>query len=782
VTNGSRTCAGLTKAWVSIAIPLARPLGPKARLRLSMVTAGVAASLLVYVGHATLGLARGGFGNFLDHWLYNGLLVVAAALCAARAVLVRTDRAAWTLLAVALSCWTAGDIYWTLFIERTKNPRSPSPADGFYLAFYPIAYAALALLVRGSVSRLQRSVYLDGLIGAFAASALAVAFVMEPVLRDVGGSFAAVATNVAYPTGDVLFVVIVVGIFVLHGWRPPIAWTWIAIGFATFAAADGIYLHRVAQKSYEVGTALDSLWVVAVAVLAFAAWQPSSRSASVRFEGWRILAFPVLFMVTSIGLLVLGNFRHVSDVALGLAAATLVVVFVRVALTFEEVSALPEARRQAETDELTGLANRRFFFNHLRSAISRAERRSRSLAVLMIDLDRFKELNDTLGHYAGDLLLKQLGPRLKELVRGHESLARLGGDEFALLLPDAQAAEQVARRIRRVLDEPFVINDITVQIEASTGIALYPDHASDADGLLQRADVAMYQAKEEHCDYRLYDPSRDKHSRERLTTIAELRGAIEAGELVLHYQPKSEIATSEVVGVEALVRWMHPARGLIPPDHFIPLAEKTAVMRPLTLFVLEEAIRQCAQWLRGGYELVMSVNVAATNLLDERFTEDVERLLQRFDLPPHYLQLELTENTLMNDPVRAMEVVDALSTLGVEVSLDDFGTGFSSLAYLKQLRVGELKIDRSFVMNMGSDPSDAAIVRSVVDLGKSLGMRVVAEGVEDTGSLAELATLGCDLAQGFWLSRPLPAKELASWLDARGRQPLEAIVQPISAT
>jgi diguanylate cyclase (GGDEF)-like protein len=473
---------------------------------------------------------------------------------------------------------------------------------------------------------------------------------------------------------------------------------------------------------------------------------------------------PFVFTLASIGLLVMGNFRHINAVGLGLAGAALVVVLARVALTFKEVRSLPETKRQAVTDELTGLSNRRLFYNQLRSAIEKAERGGGSLAVLMIDLDRFKELNDTLGHHAGDILLKQLGPRLQEVVRDHEALARLGGDEFAVLLPGNQAADSVAERIGAALERPFMINGVMVQVEASTGIALYPDHARDADGLLQRADVAMYQAKEEHIGFRFYSPESDQHSPERLMLIGELRQAIHTGQLTLYYQPKVETDGGAVTGVEALVRWRHPTRGLVQPNDFIPMAEQTGVMRPFTLHVLEIATAQCRAWLDAGYDLKMSVNISAANLLDEQFPHDVERLIEKYAVPARYLQLEITENSLMRDIIRATEALEAINGLGAEVSLDDFGTGFSSLSYLKDLAVDELKIDKSFVINMAKDTGDAAIVRSVVDLGRSLGIRVVAEGVEKGESLDELADLGCDLVQGYYLSRPLPAEELERWL------------------
>jgi diguanylate cyclase (GGDEF)-like protein len=389
---------------------------------------------------------------------------------------------------------------------------------------------------------------------------------------------------------------------------------------------------------------------------------------------------------------------------------------------------------------------------------------------MILDLDRFKEVNDTLGHHNGDLLLKQIGPRLATALRESDSIARLGGDEFGVLLPqisDEDDAIAVAEKIRQALRDPIAINGITLDLAATVGIAVYPEHGDDVETLLQRADVAMYLAKEDHSGCQIYVAERDEYSPARLALVAELRRAIDQEELLLHYQPKAELQSGHVVGVEALVRWQHPERGLLFPDEFVPLAERTGLIKELTLCVLEAALCQLRAWQESGLLLSVSVNLSARDLLDSQLPETVEQLLRKYELPAERLELEITESVLLADPMRTRLVLNRLSAMGVELAIDDFGIGYSSLAYLKRLPVKQIKIDRSFVMNMERDENDAVIVRSTIDLGRNLGLMVVAEGVESETVWSDLAGLECDLAQGYYLSRPIPAQALTDWVRER---------------
>ena len=427
-----------------------------------------------------------------------------------------------------------------------------------------------------------------------------------------------------------------------------------------------------------------------------------------------------------------------------------------------------ENRHQALHDPLTGLPNRRSLYERLDEVVAA----DRPGALLVADLDGFKELNDTLGHGAGDEVLSQLGPRVTAALPDAALLARIGGDEFAVVTVTDDPAE-VAERFRAALDEPFVVDGITLSVQASVGIARFPVHGSDAQTLVQRADIAMYQAKAQKCGSLEYSPQRDGHSRTKLALAGELRRAISDGELVVHYQPKADLERGEVISVEALVRWKHPELGLLPPGDFVPMAEQTGQIRPLTLYVLDTAAAQAREWSSSGLSLKVAVNLAMANLIDSQLPEDVAALLAKHRLPPSLLILEITENVVMGDPARTLAILERLRGLGVGLSLDDFGTGHSSLAYLRELHVDELKIDRSFVTDMIRDEQNAAIVRSTVDLAHAVGVRVVAEGVEDADTLFELKAMGADEVQGFYLSPAVPAMEITAMLMHAFRQDRE---------
>jgi diguanylate cyclase (GGDEF)-like protein/PAS domain S-box-containing protein len=423
--------------------------------------------------------------------------------------------------------------------------------------------------------------------------------------------------------------------------------------------------------------------------------------------------------------------------------------------------------RQAFTDQLTGLPNRALLHDRTQQAIRLAGRQGLTAALLLLDLDRFKEVNDTLGHHHGDLLLQQVAERLQGSLRDSDTAARLGGDEFAVLLPQitsVQAATAVADKLRAAIEAPFAVDGLTLDVDASIGVAAYPDHATDANQLLQRADVAMYAAKATHAGYTVYDPTLDQHNPRRLGLLGQLRRALAAGELVVYYQPKADARSARILGVEALVRWQHPEHGLLGPGEFIPLAETTGLIRPLTSYVLQVALRQCRTWLDAGRDLSVAVNLSTRCLLDLTLPDQITQLLEDTAVAPDRLVLEITESAIMTDPTRALEILNRLHTLGVRLAIDDFGTGYSSMAYLKSLPVDELKVDRSFVKHLRDNQNDAVIVRSTVDLGHNLGLRVVAEGVEDQATWQELATLGCDTVQGYYLAKPMPAAELATWL------------------
>ena len=439
------------------------------------------------------------------------------------------------------------------------------------------------------------------------------------------------------------------------------------------------------------------------------------------------------------------------------------------------VSREKEILRLAYEDGLTGLPNRAMFYEQLEQATRLSKRGSHAVAVMLLDMDRFKAINDTLGHTVGDQALREVGDRVRKALRESDVVARLGGDEFAVLLATggADAPKVVAEKIHKALEEPLVIDGQPMDMTASIGIARFGEHGEEADALLRAADVAMYEAKRTKSRYAIYDPSHDERRQEFLTLLGELRRAVDAGELVLHYQPKMSLVEDRVTSVEALVRWRHPKRGVVPPSDFIPFAEQTGYISAITRWVLARAIEQCGVWERTGLRIRMCVNVSARDLrLEDELVHAISSSLQAAELPAGMLCLEITESALMEDPRGAQATLRKLRELGVATSIDDYGTGYSSLAYIKQLAVNELKIDRAFVAGMEADQRNAAIVRSTIELGHNLGLTVVAEGVETDHELAELRRYGCDAAQGYLFARPMPAAALERWLSgARDKPP-----------
>jgi diguanylate cyclase (GGDEF)-like protein len=425
-----------------------------------------------------------------------------------------------------------------------------------------------------------------------------------------------------------------------------------------------------------------------------------------------------------------------------------------------------EKEHLAQHDPLTGLPNR----THFNELVEAAVAGDRPAAVVLMDLDRFKEVNDALGHDIGDTLLREVGSRLQERLNGRGVVARLGGDEFAVLLPGAdseEAAVALTAELTGALEQPIPVGQLRLNTRTSAGIALSPAHGTDARTLLRRADVAMYSAKDTHSGDRVYQPEQDRNTPRRLALIGELNQAIDRRDLQVVFQPKVDPTTGLVTGAEALARWEHPEQGFIPPDQFIPLAEHSGLIRPLTLHVLDVALRRCASWRRTGHDLDVAVNLSPNSLLDVGLPDVVAELLHQTGVPPSALTLEITESSIMADPTRSIRTLDRLHTLGVKLAIDDFGTGYSSLGRLRELPIHEVKIDKSFVQRMSVDHRDRAVVSSAVQLGHALELDVVAEGVEDVETYTDLSRQGCNVIQGYYVSRPLPPDTFTDWLAAR---------------
>jgi diguanylate cyclase len=715
-----------------------------------------------------------GWNDLFDLYTYNGVFVCAAGLCLLNRSPDRRVRWAWRFLSAGVLCTVGGEIYSTFVLNKLANPPYPSYTDAMYLMFYVFAYLSVVLLVRVRVPRFHTSMWLDGLIGGTGAGALVVAFVLAPLLATSGGRPAEVATNLAYPVADLLLLVMLVGVGSALGLAGDRSLVLFGVGLACWFVGDVIYLIESADSTYTLGSALDLTWPVGATAMAGAAL---IRPRGPRYQDaappdwvfWRTLVLPTVFTLSSVVLLGYGQTGHLSRLAAILAGTCMLVAVVRALLTFREIRTLSElVRRQAWTDDLTDLPNRRALYERCEADL-RGLAGGEWLSLLLLDLDRFKEINDSLGHQAGDQLLQQIGPRLSVLLDVGDLLVRLGGDEFAILLPGRSSQEGcvVAARVREALREPFTLDKVRLHIDVSIGVAGVHGAGQNRSELLRRADIAMYEAKAAQTGVGEFTSGAGEIADERLRTLEELRDALDNGQLVVHLQPKTALASGNVVGVEALVRWQHPDRGLLPPDAFLPLADRAGLQRQLADVVIGLALDACALWWRPSRAIPVAVNLAAANVHDLDLPDKIAAALAARGLPAVALTVELTENTLMTDPIRARATLDRLRDMGVDVAIDDYGTGYSSLAYLRQLAVDELKLDRVFTSGLGTDPEATAIARHTVDLAHALGLRLVAEGIETTDAEQLLADLGCDIGQGFHIARPMSTVDFLGWLGTR---------------
>jgi diguanylate cyclase (GGDEF)-like protein len=619
------------------------------------------------------------------------------------------------------------------------------------------------LIVREEAIRMVPALWLDGGIAGLGAAALCAAFAFHDIERLAGGGPAAVATNLAYPLGDVLLLALVVGGSVVLSGRRRGGWSLIAAGCAINAAGDTFNLFHGAGAP-ALGSIVDAIaWPASLFLMSLAAWLPDRRTDPLAEPGTPGFLLPGAGATAALAVLLLASVDGASNVAVALAAATLLVAGIRLALSLGSLRALTVERQQeAVTDELTGLGNRRRLDQVLAQYFEdRTTERSGALAFLFVDLNHFKEVNDSFGHAAGDQLLRQIGPRIDGCLGANDLLVRIGGDELAILLFDSEQdrAVAIAEQVSTAISEPFALEIVTVRIGASIGIALAGLHADDPPALMHCADQAMYRAKDGGSAYAVYDPDVDTEV-DRLRLVDDLRAALRDEALELHYQPQIDLESGAVVAAEALLRWPHPRLGYVPPLDFLPLAEEAGLMRPLTAFVLDEALAQCARWRSAGHNLTISINVSATNLLDVDFVAFARERLHRHRVPADALILEITETTIISDLDHCGAVIDQLRELGCTVSIDDFGAGFTSLASLGKLAVGEVKLDRTFLTTLNRQPNSRALVEATINLAHALGLHVVAEGVEEAETLSTLTSLGCDLAQGYYIGRPAAASEL----------------------
>ncbi len=580
-------------------------------------------------------------------------------------------------------------------------------------------------------------------------------------------------------------------------WGFPVAALLRVLSTALVSAAKRNALHRIAFNAGQLTLSLGAAGIVIAAARLHPApgdpWLPDGHGLpSVALAAIAYFVVNFLLVGTAVALharssyfrtlrsnlpyQAFANFVLLSAaplIAVVVSRSPMLLVLFLLPLTAVYVNAeiLVQREHQAHHDELTGLSNRKLLVRKTEEALAEAARSGRAVGFLLLDLDRFKEVNDTLGHPAGDRLLRLVAHRLTHSVRPGDIVARLGGDEFAVLLPpirEVSAAREVAARLRAAIAEPIRLEGMSIEIEASVGLSLYPDDATGFELLMQHADVAMYLAKERRTGVERYIADADRNSPARLALLGDLRRGIDRGELELQFQPKVFLADRRTAGMEALVRWRHPVRGTMRPDEFIPMVEHSYLMHDLTARVVDMALAQAAKWWRDGLPVQVSLNVAARDLLDAGLAETISRGLAKTDLPPDAVLLEINERVLSSEPAHAVTAAECLASLGIALSLDDFGTGYSSLVRLRQLPVSEVKIDSSFIRRMLASADDEVIVRSMVDLVHALGIRSVAEGVESAEVASALQLMGCDAAQGWYFSRPLSAALATVWLAEHG--------------
>jgi diguanylate cyclase (GGDEF)-like protein len=651
-----------------------------------------------------------GWAVAYDLVLYNLVYVGAALVSAAAARRAQADRMARWAMTLSPVWGLAGNLVYSLVVAPMPERPFPSIADAFFLVHYVPLYVALIGLIRARVVRFHASMWLDGIVGALGAGAVAVSLLLGPALEVTEGHLVAVLTNLAYPVADVVLLALLVGVSAMLGVRRERTLLLVGAAIAANLVGDIVYLDLATAGVYVEGGPLDLAWLSAMALFALAAFSsdPDTVRASAQAGaqagtrvGWRVLALPLTCNLASLVTLAAGYGDRFSPAAAWLAVGCVVAALARTATTFREVRAFNEVREQARTDELTGLPNRRALMDGARQMLATATARHPA-ALLLLDLDGFKEVNDSLGHHAGDSLLRQVGPRLHGDLRASETLARLGGDEFAVLLPDVtlDEAQERAARLRELLLQPFTVEGTRLHVGVSIGVATAPVPAATVQELLRCADVAMYAAKSSRDGVHTYVPDPNGGTGDRLHTMEELRTALdEGGQLLVHLQPQVDLGDGRVVGAEALVRWQHPTRGLLSPADLLPAAEQAGLLRPLAEAVLELSLDAAARWWPERH-VPVSVNLSAADVTD-------------LDLP-----------------------------------------------------ADELKLDRSLIQDVGRDPRAAAIVRHTVALAHDLGLTLVAEGVEDAEAGAVLAWLGCDTAQGYVIARPMPVEASVRWLRA----------------
>jgi len=809
VTVRTRAPLRLPGVMPSALLPRAVGLRPVPRRLAQVSMAVLALSTIVDFLHAVLGLA--------PRWesALNGPYVAAANLVCAGLVLAGAaagravpgaagapaasdapgSRLIRWLPAAGISSYAVADVLWHCWLQYQPDPPSPSVADVFWLGMYPLVGAAIVLALRADARRLgSRRLLIDGLVAATAAIAICAAFIVPPLLHAAQRDHGALVMDLLYPVADMVIGILAVGLLSIRSWHMDRTWGLLITAFALWLLGDSTWALQISTDAATASSVVNLCYVVAFVLVAVAAWQKpgpatadlaaapddapqvAGREAPAVAEraAHPSFAIPALLGLAPPAILLYDHFSQISLTALVLTWIALLAAIARVAVAMRDTLMLRDAQRAAHTDELTGLPNRRMFLTRLQHEFQRANREGGSLTALMLDLDNFKQLNDTLGHDAGDELLRLTGPRLAQAAGPHTLVARLGGDEFALLLqPNCSRADAgaVAQRLIDSFALPLRVHGLALRLTGSVGIACFPSDAEGPETLLKRADIAMYEAKRSRHGWEYYSAERDVNTLERLEMTGELAHALESEQIEVAFQAIADTDTRLIRGAEALVRWRRPDGTLRPPAEFLEAAELAGLSRQLTRRVLQLALDNLCAWRAAGHIISVSVNTTVADLLDDAFPEEIANALETRGLRGEALKIEVTESSIMANPGRVGEVLSRVRALGVKIALDDFGTGYSSLTHLRELPVDRLKIDRSFVTHMRCEPTDAAIVYATIELAHKLDMKVIAEGVEDDATWQALLELECDAVQGYVLNQPSEPAAFRALLTAQGTTP-----------
>ncbi|HVB70173.1 MAG TPA: EAL domain-containing protein [Acidimicrobiales bacterium] len=677
-------------------------------------------------------------------------------------------RGPWLLIGLGIVLFDLADVLRLLGHAGVVPFATSSPRDAMLVLSYVSIAVAVAAVVQHSFGPRAISVRLDGLIAGLAITALTSMYWFHQYI-DVRGHTLVSQLNIFNPMLVVILLVLLAAGLVpnhFHFSRPA---AWLLIGLISIGAGDFVQLNRVAMTSHVLDTLVTSSRPFGMCCLALAAWPRIDRREEPRetlVPPLGLNLIPVIFGVISIAILATAVHRPTSEVTTFMALGSLLIVILRMVMTQGEMRQLGRSHFvDARTDNVTGLSNRRAFLEDGEAKLANL-RPDEQLALVLVDLDGFKEVNDSLGHAHGDELLKIVGRRFAKKIGLRGSMSRIGGDEFACTLLFEQQTDPVAfaKELARALSDPVSVDRTKVRVSASIGVAIWPHHGTTHTELLRSADVAMYEAKRSRDAVRVYNDGIDENTKERLTVMNDLRTAIDRHRLTLHFQPTRHVLTGSVHGVEALLRWQHPTLGLLQPDDFIPLAEKAGLISPLTRAVLDLAITELARLHRNGHALQMSVNISQWDLLDPELPSSIWRMLEWHHLPADRLVLEVTESSLSQDPALARASIERLRSLGVKISIDDFGVGYSSISQLLELPVDELKIDKSFILALDTDSRAISLIRSIIEMARALGLTVVAEGVETARSFETMSNIGADVIQGNYVGYPLASVDLDIFL------------------